>query len=266
MKRIFHYEDIPSTVKKEIDRFTSDSTVAILGYDNNDNPIDGLLASGTFVIINSIYGILTAKHVWEKLKLKSTYTSFCIVGMIHYLREKTEYLKCYIPDKDVDICFIEIPPTILGTIKAVRNFHPILPENFLDIESIKDSMWITVGFPYLMQKFEEREINIFRYYTHVKNYKKISDDWDILELDIRTENGANELPKSFGGMSGGGIWNFKGFYNDDSGKVKFFIKHNLKDALLAGVNFRQECSNDKVDRICGVGPASIYFGMTKLVK
>lgn len=266
MERLVRYEEISSDVKNEIDRFTSNSTVAILGYDEHNNPIDGLLASGTFVIINSIYGILTARHVWEKLRLKSTYTSFCIIGKIHYLRERTKYLRCYIPNEDVDICFIEIPPRILGTISAVRNFHPILPKNFSGIESIKNLMWITVGFPYLIQKFKTREIHIFRYYTHIRAYKTISDDWDIIELDIQTENVTNKLPKSFGGMSGGGIWNFRGFYNDDSGEVKYFIKYNLRDALLAGVNFRQEYLNDKVYKICGVGPASIYSGMTKLVQ
>lgn len=260
------YKDVPMDIKKDINRFTSDSTIALIGYDHNNQPIDGFLASGSLVIINSIYGVLTAKHVWQEFKKKATYLSFCVIGKIHYIHEKIEHLNCYLPEDEVDICFIELPPTILGTIKAVRTFHPIISNNFPDIEDIKHTICVTVGFPLIIQSKNDRRINIFRYYTHLTDYNKISEDWDIIELDIQTESAPYELPKSFGGMSGGGIWNFNCFYNDDTGVIKYFIKHSPKDAFIAGVNYYQKCSNNKVNRICGVGPVSIYSGMTKLVK
>lgn len=263
--KILRYNQFSNDVKKSINSFTSKSTVALIGYDKNDFPIKGLLASGSFVVINNIYGVLTANHVWKNFIERSTYTSFCILDRAHYIHERTDYLKSYSPQNDIDICFIELPPTILGTIKAASIFHPVLTENLIDIDIIRKNTCVTVGFPYEMQSFEDRKTHLFGYYTHISNYRKISDDWDIIELNIETDQNNYALPKSFGGMSGGGIWSLKCYFNDDNGETKYFIKYNPKDSFIAGVNYYQEVTDGKITQIYGVGPISIYSGMVKLV-
>lgn len=262
---IIPYKDVPLEIKLEINQFTSNSTVALLGYDNKHNPIPGLLASGTFVEINSKFGVLTAKHVWERFK-KVEYISFSFLGKTHLTLERTEYIRCYSPKNEIDICFLEITPTILGTIKAASNFHPIVSNSYSDEKTeIEKRFCITVGFPLEIQSTQERRLDILRYYTHIVKHSIISDDWDIIELDIKAIDPPNELPKTFGGMSGGGIWSFKAFYNFVNNERRFFIRKNLKDALLAGVNYCEEFLNGNVHKIYGVGPISIYSGMTKLV-
>jgi len=262
------YKDVPIEIKSEINQLTSNSTVALLGYDEKQHPISDLLATGTFIEINSIYGVLTAKHVWEKFKKKAENISFSYFHNTHLTLEKIEYLRCYSPDNEIDICFIEIPLLRLDSIKAASSFHPIISESYSDSTEIENRLCITVGFPLEIQSTTERKIDILRYYTHVIKHSIISKDWDIIELDIKAADAPNELPKSFGGMSGGGIWSFKLFYNLVNNERKYFIRKNLKDALLAGVNYRQDVSksNGKVNKITGVGPISIYYGMTKLVK
>lgn len=259
------YSQFSDDVKKTINTFASKSTVALIGYDSNNIPIEGLMASGSFVIINNIYGVLTANHVWKSFTQKSTYTSFCILDRAHYIHERTDYIKSHSPQNEIDICFIELPTTILGTIKAASIFHPILTENLIDIDMIRRNTCVTVGFPYEMQSFEDRKTHLFGYYTHITNYRKIFNDWDIIELDIETNQTKYKLPKSFGGMSGGGIWSFKCYFNDDKDDTKYFIKYNPKDSFIAGVNYHQEASDGKITQIYGVGPVSIYSGMVKLV-
>ena len=262
---IIPYKEVPLEVKLEINQFTSNSTVALLGYDNNRHPIPGLLASGTFIKINSKYGVLTAKHVWERFK-KIENISFSFLGKTHLTLERTEYIRCYSPNNDIDICFLEIPPTILGTIKAASNFHPIVNSSYSDASEIEKRLCITVGFPLEIQPIKERKLNILRYYTHITKHSQVSENWDIIELDVKAIEPPNELPKTFGGMSGGGIWSFKGFFDLVNNQRKFFIRKNLKDSLLAGVNYCEEFLNGNVPKIYGVGPISIYSGITKLVQ
>jgi len=261
---IIHYKDVPLEVKMEINQFTSSSTVALLGYDDKHHPIPGYLASGSFVEINSKYGVLTAKHVWEAFK-KIANISFSFLGKTHLTLERTEYIRCYSPDNDIDICFLEIPPTILGTIKAASTFHPIIHNSYTDATEIEKRLCITVGFPLEIQSTKDRRLYILRYYTHIVKHSKINEDWDIIELDIKAIDPPNQLPTTFGGMSGGGIWSFKGFYDLVNNERNFSIRKNLKDALLAGVNYCEETINGTVHKIYGVGPISIYSGMTKLV-
>lgn len=258
------YKDVSLEVKLEINQFTSSSTVALLGYNEKHHPIPGLLASGTFVEINSKYGVLTAKHVWDRFE-KVENISFSFLGKTHLTLEKTEHLRCYSPENEIDICFLEIPPTILGTIKAASNFHPIVLDSYTDTTEIEKRLCITVGFPLEIQSTNKRRLDILRYYTHIIKHSKLSEDWDIIELDIKAIDPPSKLPKTFGCMSGGGIWSFKGFYNLVNNERKFFIRKNLKDALLSGVNYCEEVLNDNVHKIYGVGPISIYSGMTKLV-
>lgn len=267
MEILIPYKDVPLEVKLEINQFTSNSTVALLGYDKNNLPIHGLLASGTFVEINSLFGVLTARHVWKKFKKDAESISFSFHSKTHCTLEKIDYLRCYTPDNDIDICFIEISPPKLSTIKAASSFHSIISESYSESTYIEKRLCITVGFPLEIQSTAQRRIDILRYYTHIVKHTRLYEDWDIIELDIQDIEAQNDLPKSFGGMSGGGIWSFKGFYDIINNERKLIIRKNLKDALLAGVNYCQDVSQStgKVNKIYGVGPISIYSGMTKLV-
>lgn len=258
------YKDISQECLKDIYDIISYSTVTLIGHDENDQPIGGLFASGSFVIINSIYGVLTAKHVWEEfIKKKANKICFVYHAKKHYSKEELQYLNVYKPEINIDICLIELPPNKVEDIKASSIFHPIISDNFSNINDIKERIWITAGFPLEIQSEKDTTIDILRYPTHLVHHQKIYEDWDIIELDVESNN--TQLPKSFGGMSGGGMWNINLFYNDDSGKRKFRFENNLKDFLLVGVNYYEETPNGRVNKIRGVGPISIYSGMTKLV-
>jgi hypothetical protein len=259
------YNDLPSEIFKEVNAFTNDSTVALLAYDNDDQMIENLMASGSLVTVNSRHGVLTAKHVWKEFKKQAAKVSFCVLGYNHYIHEKLEHLKVHIPEVDIDLCFIEIPPSILGKIRAIKTFYPIEQDKITDIGVIQDYLWVTIGFPLLNLSRENRIVNIFRYYTHLVGHRRIADNWDVIELDVQTINSPPNLPRTFGGMSGGGIWNFNVFFNDDTGERKFFIKKNTQDCVLAGVNYYEVVSEGKVCKISGIGPLSIYCGLTRLV-
>ena len=260
--KITTYNELPLKIKSEIIGLISFRTVALIGYNENHIRISNLLASGTFTTINSKYGVLTAKHVWDKFKKKAFNISFSFLGKTHYTYERIEYLNCYAPENDkIDVCFIELSPRILGTIKAASDFYPILSESYSESINIRKRLCITVGFPLEIQPRKENKIHILRYFTHIKQHYNLSKDWDRIELDIQENDKQKELPENFGGMSGGGIWSIKGFYNEKG----FFIRKNTIDFLLVGVNYFQKTSNGKVHTIYGIGPKTIYSRMTKLI-
>ena len=61
------YADFPRDLFREMDSFTSDSTVVIHGKTKEHANIDGAYGSGTLVVIDSIYGIIPVQNRSEKL-------------------------------------------------------------------------------------------------------------------------------------------------------------------------------------------------------
>jgi hypothetical protein len=259
--------DLPNTLIKSISAFLSDSTVAMFGHDKSNKAIPGLYGSGTLVVINSVYGILTAKHVWDNFIQNRNLSkiSFSVVGYPHYIHEEISHLRPYFPDTSIDICLIQLPQPILGTIKSFRTFYPIERSNSPELEKISQYLWISTGFPYEWQpKTKKLAVPLF-YYTHLSNYLSHSDGWDEIELQVDYNNASSNFPQSLEGVSGGGIWNFRVFYSDDSGVVKYRIEENSKHSLLVGVNFWQSDLKNGKRYIRGVGPNSIYRELTKII-
>lgn len=263
--------DLPQDLRQKITSFVSDSTVAMFAHDRFHNSIPGLYGSGSLVIVNSVYGVLTAKHVWDNFQKDRTVSniSFSVTARNDYIYEDLSHLRTYYPNNGVDICFIAIPQPIPGIIKAHRTFYPIREENLPSIEEIKQFLWISAGFPYEWQPKVEKLTKPLYYYTHLTNYTQSADGWDEIELQINYEASSTSLPASLGGMSGGGIWNFRIFYNDDSSIRIYRIEENseviLKFNLLAGVNFWQTKLENNIRQIRGVGPSSIYKKMIQIV-
>lgn len=264
--------DLPAELRHEMTRFISDSTVAMFGHNKAHESLLGVYGSGSLVTINSIHGILTARHVWKSFQknVHVSNISFSVTGRNDYIHEEMVHLRAYYSDdKDADICFVQLPQPILGTLKARRTFYPIRYENLPAIEEIKQLMWVTTGFPFEWQPQNEKIARPIFYYTHLTNYKELEDGWDEIELQVNYDRSTKPLPNSLEGMSGGGIWNFRVFCNDEAGAMKYWIEKGeriLRFNLLIGVNFCQTEMNNDSRKVRGMGPVSIYKKMTELVK
>ena len=180
------YKDLPDELFTKTNEFTSDSTVGMVGHRETGEPIRGFYGSGSLISFNSIFGILTAKHVWDAFEknTQATKISFSILGYPHLVHERKNHLRPYFPKNEMDICFLELPYQVSGTIKAHRTFFPIVTKRLPSIEELKNNLSVTVGFPYEKQPLEKKTLNILQYYTHLKNYTEIDDIWDIIELEM----------------------------------------------------------------------------------
>lgn len=270
------YKDLPKDLFTKTNVFTSDSTVGMVGHRESGESIEGLYGSGSLVAFGSILGILTAKHVWDAFEKNSSATkvSFSIVGYPHYVHERKDHLRPYFPknkiaspyfpDNEIDICFLQLPFTVTGTIGAHRTFFPIVQDRLPSIAELLKNLFVTVGFPYERQEPTKKLLNILRYYTHVTNYTEIDEVWDVIELEVDYTHSNVSPPSSFEGMSGGGTWNFNVLfdYENDQRRYRF---ENIQ-TVLVGVNFWQTPIESSKRLIRAVGPRSIYLGMTKLIE
>lgn len=250
--------DLSPNLKKEIAQLTSKYSVALVGYDKFDKPVPNYIASGTFVKYNNIYGVITAKHVWEQFKRKVAKVSFCFSGKEHYTWELVAHINFYsTQDKDADICFLQLTNRILGTIKATAIFYPLSSENYSNELELEKRMCISVGFPLSVQQPEIGKLQLLKYSTHIVNHKILNDNIDEIELAVDFYSQPDSFPKDFGGMSGGGVWSISLFKNEK----EYFIKKNYKDFLLVGVNYYQKIENGFPRSILACGPHCIYAGL-----
>jgi len=230
------------------------STVAITGHKMNSEPMIGCHGSGTFSKINNLYGILTAKHVWDMLDSNKEIQIIALSfwGNKKYTYEKKQHFRVYIPDRNIDICFIEIPISRLSYLKGNVTFFPLMhcPLH----SSIKNNFLVVSGFPFEGISEDHSLYRILYYFTDFRDIK-IYNNWDEIFLTADYDQNPN-LIKSFEGISGGAIWGFRIFNKDPNGVERFYFKDS--EVYIAGVNYYQTAVEDNKRLIKGIGPITIY--------
>lgn len=262
MKVLKNYlvKNLPQNVLNDALRYVSNCSVALVGLSLNNKMVSNALASGTLISIGEKYGVLTAKHVWDMFDSRCDIHKihFSILGYRHLIVESKEYLNPIFLNPEIDICFIEIPKKLVSTIKTYRMFYPLHFNNLRSIDKIKDNLWLTIGFPEKMKSDEKKIINPLRYFTSLAEYHDFKNGYDEIDLIVSYEPvNKDKIPVKLGGMSGGGIWNFQIFFNDDD-ELKCFLGNSQSTKLLIGVNYYQTYMKNEECRIKGIGPVTIY--------
>ena len=207
------------------------------------------IGSGTLIIINSFHSILTAEHVIAQLRSSDR------LGLLSSFRGHPHR---YIFDQDnlgihrigrgkddsigPDIGLIVLPRVNIGRLKAEKSFFNVdkrieLSDKFFI--STDRGFWFTFGFP---GEFEE-DIQPRRGFAAIKGYqglcgisgitKEYEDSgYDYLEMSIEYGIDNSDLPSSFGGVSGGGVWQVP-LSKDSEGHLK------PDEYILSGVIFYQ---------------------------
>ena len=91
------------------------------------------------------------------------------------------------------------------------------------------------GAPEVWMDSQKKSVPSFIYNTYISDYFEHEGcDYQVMGINL-DEN--PEIPKDFGGVSGGGIWKIRFLISED--KKKFAIKNPIQDIALVGVNFNQ---------------------------
>ena len=258
---------IPADVLESISRRLSDYTVGFLRILDTPKGQDaGLLGSGTLVQVGRTYAILTADHVVEILPTDGrlglilsrdlSQHTLDIQGL-YYLR----IARGNVDAEGPDLGAIILSPTIAATVGAIKSFYNLTYHRdhmLTEPPDIQEGVWFDNGF------VEERTIQEEGRdrYSFIKGFYMLSGaggpedqpvergNFDYISLPV-VYGTKSEAPVSFGGMSGGGLWQVQ-LITGPSGKIK------PKALLLSGVVFYQEKTiNERGGIICH-GRSSVY--------
>lgn len=248
-------------------RFLPYSTVLIKLFNDKEGHLKFQhIGSGTYVTIGQIHGILTAQHCVELLKGDCR---LCLTSG----RENIKH-NFFVEKNSFEIVEIGTPVTEeygpdlaliilsswekIGTIKATNSFYNLSRDRermLNDPPSNMDSIWYFCGVPHERMIQSESnagfgkllEFQLFCGAGGVDRYYE-KDGYDYFETDIDTND---SIPKGFGGMSGGGLWQVPVTV---SGPDSF----TPIDHFLSGVIFYQGTGENKKRYLRCHGRHSIY--------
>ncbi len=193
----------------------------IMEPDGNEEGVH--IGSGTLVKIGEVYGVLTAQHVIAELQgdyllgltaaregeTHSFKAQKSSIGVIEIVSPASE-------EYGPDLGFITLSDwDDVGTIKASRSFYDLIQDGdewSANPPPLDSGIWFACGAP--GERFERilpeagfDKVVSFQEFCGAggidRSYEK--DGFDYLEMDIEFSEETG-TPHSFGGMSGGGLW------------------------------------------------------------
>lgn len=221
-----------------------------------------LCCSGTLTQVNGIPGILTARHVWDMIMVAQTLT--LLVGGEPYWLDP-HLLQAFGPVKEEilldirarvpDIAFVRIPMPARRDIEASNKVFYSIDSRRRDPEIDlfgERGFWILAGSPQELVDSDTRRVASFLYDTTVERRIEVG-DWDYLFVNLDLQQNPS-LPRTFVGVSGGGIW--RAAFNVTEDESVFTIEKPWRDIVLSGVAFYQTGEHGR--QIIGHGPKSLY--------
>lgn len=224
-----------------------------------------LIGSGTLVDLDGNNSILTAQHVIDALP-KEGIVGFVISEKLHkYILDTrslstTKIGKGKNDQTGPDLGIINLPQATIGSIKALKSFYNIdtkrdrmlqnPPENDLGV-------WCICGIPDIETRTAEPEkgfdqVKAFLEFCGFGGVRKeyAFGEYDYFDFEVQY-NDRTDSPLSFGGVSGGGLWQVIIAQKPDGELM-------VKEAILSGVAFSQTELVDNKRTIKCHGRKSIY--------
>lgn len=243
------------------------TTLIILLLDSEGNPFTNQVGTGTFVKIGERFGILTAAHVTREIEWHMPCPlGLTLVPEVHRFDIKPGFFditEIGTPPSDgegPDLSFIVLGLPDVGAINARKSFlgldrdrdkmlsHPPL---------LTDGPWFICGVPGSRTTEEApeggfQEVAGFHGMCGItvplKEYSK--DGFDYIEVDADYQGGVN-IPSTFKGFSGGGLWQI---IPAESVVDDFTIG----EILLSGVTFAESSMVHQSRTVICHGRSSVY--------
>lgn len=259
--------DIPQSILDRVEDGLRHYFVPVLALSEQAaEPSLKLVGSGTLVEINGLRGILTAAHVWEAtrraanihLPLTMGRSSFAIPRDLispRTLRDANE------PEWGPDLALLEISQPYLSTIAAHKSFLNLsqqerrLPDHPPKIEK---GLWVVMG---MVEEFSDvdarsAEMTVGAHVQCRAFFSLIQETHDrqgFDYLDVSAKLELPDVPSSFGGVSGGGLWQVDLSTARPGGPPSWDGKRHFR-----GVAFWQSDVSDARRAIRCHGPQSIF--------
>jgi hypothetical protein len=258
---IFNTRDLSESLQMEIVMSMRHYAIHFFAI-NEANPIPPqFVGSGTLVGLDGKDFILTAEHVWSAVcsgeRIGLDYKSERLMDAI-----PKSYFDAFVPhDRETDewgpdLALIPLPLTLSSAIKRDKVF--------LDLQKVVDrcdapleperGLWFLLGAPGELGKFEKDNavLKIMGFFgagpeTHETHLR---DGFDYFDTSVNRRE-IQGLPKSHGGVSGGGLWRTQ-IIRDRTGEIRWDGTRELM-----GVAFYQENPPGEVGFVRAHGCQSI---------
>jgi len=275
MKKI-QVKDLPEKVFDEIFGAIWPYSIGLVAVTECSSGEDALLmGSGTLIRVGDTKGILTAYHVVSSDRYrKARYLGLDFLSHIHRFIADKEYVKIVEvakprePSIGPDLAVIILPDVKIPWVEATKRFwdislrrHDVLP-NPVDRDI---GLWCLVGFPDEFTRMEDPRpgFNNVKGFCNMFGWSGVQREWfdgeyDYLDISVLYEDDI-ALPVSFGGVSGGGIWQIPLLESGD-GVIE------SKEPIFSGVAFYETAIEDKKRCIRGHGRSSVYETVYKKLK
>jgi len=253
-----------SDLRQRIVRSIGSSSIALFALvnDHGNHRLE-LAGSGTLVIVKGAYYILTAAHVWEEVLKSALKLGITMTDNIDH--KSWIDIKAIVPtlskpndsqwtEWGPDLALLRIPPEYVGGIKAFQVFEDVAsPGKPLNVACLQ--CWMLTGTPKELGKFSPHhaDVQIVGTFVDPRYQRRGEHDYFDVVMDTR----APDAPKSFGGVSGGGLWRVLAYISPTTGKVDWLQR-------LKGVAFYEFPPRNaaRVLRCHGPSSLSIVSGET----
>lgn len=267
--------DIPEDLVAQISGQLHVHTTALFKvWNENGQRLSTHIGSGTFVSVGKAYGILTAQHVAELVvdpfMLGLSAAREGQEDAMSVSRDKMRIFEVAKRESDEfgpDLAFILLSDwEDVSTIKASRSFYPMeygQKELSDSPPPIDAGIWFVCGSPGEHFVEEESKAGFLKILSFKqtcfpvnpsKQFERGSFDYIDLELNAR-----DTLPTSFGGVSGGGLWQVTIERLNDG-------RYISRRYLLSGVAYYEQSPSNGARFIRCHGSKSIYSPLVQVVK
>jgi len=239
--------------------------------------VDGrLVGSGTFARVHGRVGILTAGHVWEAIDgMRHRFSEVSLVAAsgMHAFSVPIEHLTPHIHlrrESDPwgpDFQFVELPAAKIGDIQARKAFAELTTKSadYRAMALRSDGFAAVAGFPAAFADENRPSGNgppvttIRGGFSSTFNRHFVRGDYDYLETTA--DQTLPDLPRTYGGVSGAGVWRIL---------IRKPLKAPISEArienyVLAGVAYYEEPDGPEKMTIRYHGPETVYTVINRLV-
>ena len=231
LRRMYELSEIESMLRgsgelrQNIVRNLGSSTVALFAVfgDLGKEQIK-LAGSGSLIFIGNSYYILTAAHVWKYIttaaKLGITLTDNInhrhLIDVAALVPTTCDSAASGWNEWGPDLALLRIPHEHVGGIMAFMVFEDVkAAPKPLHVECLEG--WVVVGTPGDLGTFTQShaEVQIVGRFVDPQLHYRGEYDYYDFEMD----SSSADLPKSWGGLSGGGLWRVMVYWSRESGKI-----------------------------------------------
>lgn len=233
----------------------------------------GLIGSGTFVSCDGCFGVLTVHHVVSLID-EPCEIGFTLVEGAHRVtvdRQLIQVLNIAVPPvlgQGPDLAFMRLPREVASRISHYKHFYSLdfdREEMLTHPPAADASVWFVCGVPDALTEEEEPQagflqVTSFHGLCGAGGPNRLYEEGGFDYIDSWVEYTDDEsLPRTFGGISGGGVWQVTYAGTPESGMAP-------RRYLLAGVPFAQSPLENRRRSIIAHGARSVYDNAYRQIK